>query len=139
MCQPLRLFEISPLFEITSGMFQSSVLDSNYHSFVFTYRFCLSVSELIFLKELAEFLKKFDISVFLYDVSLNELETIDISKNYGDKNGLIFVKDRVKPFVLNLESAINQINLEDKRKQFVDSLKNMILKTLRKHSKTEEF
>lgn len=137
MCQPLRLLELAPMFELSSGMFQSSVLESELHSFVYIFRFCMSLSEVILLKELAESFGD-SVGVFAFDVSLNELEAVDISQNYGDKNGLIFLKGKTKPFVLDLESSIAKIGSEETRKLFVSSLKQAIGNVLQKNEKTEE-
>jgi hypothetical protein len=138
LCQPSRLLEIDPMYEISSKMFQSSVIESNSNVFIFTFSFCLSIKEIIFVKELAELMKN-DISVFVYDVSLNELELVDISGNYGKQKGLIFLQGRTKPFVLDLKSSIQMIDSEQKRKLFVESLQRTIQNVIQKNQKTEEF
>lgn len=137
MCQPLRLLELKPMFEVSSGMFQSSVLESESDSFVYIFRFCLSINEVLLLKELAESVQD-SVSVFAYDVALNELEAVDISATYGDKNGLIFLNGKTKPLVLDLRSSIAKIDSEDTRKLFVSSLKKAIANVVHKHEKTEE-
>lgn len=138
LCQPLRMLEVGSVFEISADMFQSSVLESGGHSLVYTFRFCLSLAEVAFLHRLAPLLQEEGMSVFVYDVSLNELESLDIGREYGPQNGMIFLKGNVKPLVVKLRFSVSKLRSEDAHRLLGESLVKMVKKTLGKHIKTED-
>jgi hypothetical protein len=137
-CQPLKMLEINPIYEISGNMFQSTIIESLSHSFVYTFRYCLSIMEILMLRELGEILKESDMSVYVFDVALNEMENLDVGDKYGDKSGLIFIKGRVKPFVLNLRAPVGKVENVEKRKMLVESLSKMALNTVSKYLKVED-
>lgn len=133
VCESHKMISYNGISEISSNQFQELVFDYSHKSanLVYLYYNCLSASEILIFDSVYSSLKD-KINIYLFDISLNEIDSINLKGIYGEKNGLLFLKNNNKPSVLRTSRFINKHSNSNLRNSLSENIIKIIQNSLKK-------
>lgn len=136
LCPGNKLIQKNGVYEISSRMFNESVIQSVSNSVVYLYDSCITLNELSVLEIIR--LHNSNLNVYLFDVAYNEHEKIDFNVQFGEKRILLFVGERKGPTVVNLEKMMSKIKSLDFREKLAQKIVGLVRNLEKKKISAED-
>ena len=124
ICPGNNLVQHQGVFELTSQMFQESVIASPKTSVLYLFDSCLSLAEIKLFSDIKS--QRPLANVFFMDITHNELEDIDFETQFGARKVLIFLAGKKTPVVVNLVKFLRKTRDQEFRAIVANKLVNMV-------------
>ena len=124
ICPGNSLIQHQGVFELTSQMFQESVIASPHTSLLYLFDSCVSLAEIKLFSDIKS--QRPLANVFFMDITHNELKDIDFETQFGAQKVLIFLAGKKTPVVVNLKKFLRKTRNQEFRGLVANKLMSMV-------------